>query len=156
MKSKKIFLIIRLGTWHMWPSWQPGRVSTLTSHPTLNFLHTIRDREICQHTAQRLPAQIKTNTKLSCQHFRFNDLPLATAGDAGGEKLAGAAPSLASWVRGLGLVSPPSSLARRCITNFTACGMGKLSSVSFEKRQTKSQKHQTQTEIRPCDSAFKF
>ena len=123
MKSKKVFLIIRLGTWHMWPSWQPGRVSTLTSHPTLNFLHTIRDREICQHTAQRLPAQIKTNTKLSCQHFRFNDLPVATAGDAGGEKLGRAAPSLSSCLRGLGLVSPPSSLARRCIPNFTACGV---------------------------------
>ena len=154
MKSKKVFLIIRLGTWHMWPSWQPRLGLHTHVTPNLELPSTRSETERSANT--RLPAQIKTNTKLSCQNFRFNDLPVATAGDAGGEKLWRAAPSLASWVRGLGLVSPPSSLARRCITNFTACGMGKLSSVSFEKRQTKSQKHQTQTEIRPCDSAFKF
>ena len=106
MKSKKVFLIIRLGTWHMWPSWQPRLGLHTHVTPNLELPSHDQRREICQHTAQRLPAQIKTNTKLSCQHFRFNDLPVATAGDAGGEKLGRAAPSLASCLRGLGLVSP--------------------------------------------------
>ena len=83
----------------MWPSWQPG--PGLHTHVTPNLelpSHDQRPGDGCQHPA---PAQIKTNTKLSCQNFRFNDLPVATAGDAGGEKLGRVPSAMASCLRGL-------------------------------------------------------
>ena len=60
----------------MWPSWQPQPSLTLT--PNLELPSHEQRREICQHEPHRAcSAHIKTNTKLSCQNFRFNDLPVA-------------------------------------------------------------------------------
>ena len=89
-KSKKVFSNHQ--TWHVAHVAQlaaaAGSPHSRHTQPWTSFTRSETERS----ANTRLPAQIKTNTKLSCQNFRFNDLPVATAGDAGGEKLGRAAP----------------------------------------------------------------
>ena len=82
----------------MWPSWQP-RLG-LHTHVTPNLelpSHDQRPRDLPTHgwLSSSAPSPNQNQYKAELPNFRFNDLPVATAGDAGGEKIRRVAPALA-------------------------------------------------------------
>ena len=71
MRSKKVFLIIRLGTWHMWPSWQP-RLGLYT-HVTPNLelpSHDQRPRDLPTHGSVEAPSPNQNQYKAQLPTFQ--------------------------------------------------------------------------------------